>query len=768
MNPTEEQNSTPARSRRGQTMAEFALTLPILLMLMFGVIEFARIFHAWITLQNSARTAARYAITGQWDEDSVAASIGYIEVEGETGEVRRQHILDTLVGCTTEADPLFQAHWGRDCDPAQQEDQGLRADLARMPSIGERARQGAEGLSMVDGEHIVGLTNPYTNADINSETVDENSPKWFHVWMCSSRPQLDNVAVERYTMSADRTDRHCDVTGGEPNGTNQYDAGGPGDAVEIIVFFNHPLITPLGLVDYIPLQARRVMINESFRSTRVVNLPGNLVGPTWTPSSTATLTFTPPATETPAATLTPSNTPTPIETEDVQPIPLCTNLSFRTIDPVVLVGDALQVAVVNNDSSPFFLSGVMVQWQRVSTYPDMYASEMQFVGRAALWSGNNSGGSDPEVALVDMSNSPYPYAWMSSAPNYDERRLDSGNATWQMRFRNSPSDLNTRFRTGDFKGTVLFFSTAWGGDTHDCALLLDDLGLPTSTPETPQPTPVCSDYTMNIQNFASGGVVEYRIRNIGTGVGRLTGFSINWDSYNRPLFDGKGYLLDRVSVGGNSANEGIQIWNGTNGPSDSTPPVVASTSSGSGWITAASIDAGVTVKVWLVFTNLGGGSTDFDNLGVFKSDFNATTFTFDEDPTCSKQNVVNTPTITYTPSNTSTFTPTYTPSRTLTPTRTYTPSITPTPSRTFTPTKTYTPSNTPTRTNTPTKTNTPTNTLPPTKTNTPTQTYTPSKTPIILSPTPTYTPTKTNTPPPSNTPSPTPTRTPFGYVCTEC
>ncbi|GIV81509.1 MAG: hypothetical protein KatS3mg051_0863 [Anaerolineae bacterium] len=33
-------------------------------------------------------------------------------------------------------------------------------------------------------------------------------------------------------------------------GVNQYDPGGPGDAVEIVVFFNHPLITPLGLADF--------------------------------------------------------------------------------------------------------------------------------------------------------------------------------------------------------------------------------------------------------------------------------------------------------------------------------------------------------------------------------------------------------------------------------------------------------------------------------------------------------------------------------------
>ena len=56
-------NSSDAR-RRGQTLAEFAISLPILLLLLFGILEFGRLFQSWVTIQNAARTAARYAITG--------------------------------------------------------------------------------------------------------------------------------------------------------------------------------------------------------------------------------------------------------------------------------------------------------------------------------------------------------------------------------------------------------------------------------------------------------------------------------------------------------------------------------------------------------------------------------------------------------------------------------------------------------------------------------------------------------------------------------
>jgi hypothetical protein len=50
---------------RGQALTEFALVLPILLLLLLGIIEGGRIAWAYITIQNAAREAARYAVSGQ-------------------------------------------------------------------------------------------------------------------------------------------------------------------------------------------------------------------------------------------------------------------------------------------------------------------------------------------------------------------------------------------------------------------------------------------------------------------------------------------------------------------------------------------------------------------------------------------------------------------------------------------------------------------------------------------------------------------------------
>lgn len=59
------------KSQRGQATVELALTLPILLLLVFGMIDFGRIFHAYLTLEHAGREAARIASIGATDEDIV-------------------------------------------------------------------------------------------------------------------------------------------------------------------------------------------------------------------------------------------------------------------------------------------------------------------------------------------------------------------------------------------------------------------------------------------------------------------------------------------------------------------------------------------------------------------------------------------------------------------------------------------------------------------------------------------------------------------------
>ncbi|MEN3312312.1 MAG: hypothetical protein V7645_1641 [Actinomycetota bacterium] len=46
-------------NERGQTMVEFAFVLPVMLVLLFGIIQFGIIFNNYVTLTDAARAASR-------------------------------------------------------------------------------------------------------------------------------------------------------------------------------------------------------------------------------------------------------------------------------------------------------------------------------------------------------------------------------------------------------------------------------------------------------------------------------------------------------------------------------------------------------------------------------------------------------------------------------------------------------------------------------------------------------------------------------------
>lgn len=71
------------RERRGQAMVEFALVLPILLLLVFGVTEFSR---AWMTMNvitAAAREGCRLAVVTAPDTDAVTARVNEVCAAGQ-------------------------------------------------------------------------------------------------------------------------------------------------------------------------------------------------------------------------------------------------------------------------------------------------------------------------------------------------------------------------------------------------------------------------------------------------------------------------------------------------------------------------------------------------------------------------------------------------------------------------------------------------------------------------------------------------------------
>jgi len=83
----------------GQSLVEFALVLPIFLLILFAIVDFGMAFHAWITVTNSAREGARVG--------AVRASAADIE----------QRVRDT--SGTLDQDDLLVAVTNAEGDPGQ-------------------------------------------------------------------------------------------------------------------------------------------------------------------------------------------------------------------------------------------------------------------------------------------------------------------------------------------------------------------------------------------------------------------------------------------------------------------------------------------------------------------------------------------------------------------------------------------------------------------------------------------------------------------------
>lgn len=226
--PVKTARRIPARKSLGQSIVEFALVAPLVLLLIFGIIDIARLIQAQVSVDNAARQGLRFAITGEQERDPS----------------------DTF--------------W-----------------ITRTVSIVNRAKAGLTGLPL-------------------SNTNDTN------------------------------------VAGFSEVRINPPDAGGPGQVVEITVYYNIEMLTPLVniVLPRVLVHGYERGINESWGAVQNfdhANLPPTPPPlPTWTPLPTNTPTSTPVLTATPTRTRTPTATRTATPTATVTTVPAATATATPT------------------------------------------------------------------------------------------------------------------------------------------------------------------------------------------------------------------------------------------------------------------------------------------------------------------------------------------------------------------------------------------------------------------------------------------------------
>jgi len=101
---------------RGASLVEFALVAPLLFLLLFGVIEFARVAHGFTTVWTAAREGARYATT-VGDSDGINGP-NYLDCDSIV-----EAALDKVVGMSLGASDVHITYSDlagipvADCDP---------------------------------------------------------------------------------------------------------------------------------------------------------------------------------------------------------------------------------------------------------------------------------------------------------------------------------------------------------------------------------------------------------------------------------------------------------------------------------------------------------------------------------------------------------------------------------------------------------------------------------------------------------------------------
>jgi hypothetical protein len=195
---------------QGQSLIEFALILPVLFMLLMILVEVARLFPAWLTIETSARQAAHYAVSGSYDP---------------------QKCID----------------YGLACDSADRATRAAARNQARLYSIQDAARGALAGI-LADAAASRDTRSFIDFVVCSTRRRADGQPKY--IYLENPKPPSTNV-YPRCVLSSDGV-------------TEQQDPGGPGDHVTIAILFNHPVITPLrAVIDWIPLLARRETIVET-------------------------------------------------------------------------------------------------------------------------------------------------------------------------------------------------------------------------------------------------------------------------------------------------------------------------------------------------------------------------------------------------------------------------------------------------------------------------------------------------------------------------
>ncbi len=289
------------KKKLAQTMVEFALVLPVLLALLFFIVEAGRLFQVWLSIQNSARVSVRYAVTGDFDLKYCPSAAQIL-----TDSPLNTAAIDYAAADTYGGDPA-------DCSvPQAYTDDHPGQDFANLTS---KLEDQARLPSIVDVAIAGAVAIPW---DSSATSTDKG---YLQITICSTRDWNGDGNPGNdffFYPGGGENYARCELQTAPGGPVDYQDAGGPGDRIIISVEFNHPMITPFISADwqFVHLMARQEGIVENFRFKKALAAPPQINIPGENPTDE---TATSSASETVESSETPEDTETPNPSETITP-----------------------------------------------------------------------------------------------------------------------------------------------------------------------------------------------------------------------------------------------------------------------------------------------------------------------------------------------------------------------------------------------------------------------------------------------------------------
>ncbi|HEY9525595.1 MAG TPA: TadE/TadG family type IV pilus assembly protein, partial [Anaerolineales bacterium] len=325
------------KKNKAQAMVEFALVLPILLLLLYGILEAGRLLFIYSTIVTASRQAVRYgSATGQGQDYT------------------------SLGGPNNSGIPRYQ-----DC-------YGIRLAAQRVDFLN----------AIQDNDIIIQWDNGPT--DVNPKTVCDGSPNFYQPTNNSSRllVTIDGdylPIVPRIVGFLERSDAR----------TNPIKAQSARTVlVSVSIYVTAPTIpflpdtsTPTNTPDVTDTPTATNTPTSTFTLTPLVsNTPS--VTPTFTRTLTATL--SPTVTRTPTMTLTPTLTPTRVPSCNTQP------------GNITLPGNnTMTLTIANPNAWPISIQDVFIMWDsnrgHLSGNDKTLILQSASIGGVPFWTGSSAG-----------------------------------------------------------------------------------------------------------------------------------------------------------------------------------------------------------------------------------------------------------------------------------------------------------------------------------------------------------------------------------------